>query len=100
MTSISDELLKQENFCEQYRLILDNKNQIIEQIKTIEEKHQDLYEQYLTLGKLLSFLMFNKRKSLWSCFDCQNRCRDHTCDTKSGQNFWAVVRDRSADAFD
>ena len=65
VTSISDEILKQETFCEQYRLILDNKNQIIEQIKTIEEKHQDLYEQYLTLGKLLSFLMFNKRYHLY-----------------------------------
>ena len=61
ISSISDEISKQENFCEQYRLVLDNKNQIIEQIKTIEEKHKDLYEQYLTLGKLFSFLMFNKR---------------------------------------
>ena len=61
ISSISDEISKQENFCEQYRLVLDNKNQIIEQIKTIEEKHKELYEQYLTLGKLFSFLMFNKR---------------------------------------
>ena len=61
ISSISDEISKQENLCEQYRLVLDNKNQIIEQIKTIEEKHKDLYEQYLTLGKLFSFLMFNKR---------------------------------------
>ena len=30
ITSINEEISKQENFCDQYRLLLDNKNQIIE----------------------------------------------------------------------
>ena len=65
ITSISDEISKQENFCDQYRLILDNKNQIIEQIKTIDEKNNELYENYLSLGKILSFLMFNNKYHLY-----------------------------------
>ena len=56
ITSINEEISKQENFCDQYRLLLDNKNQIIEQIKTIDEKNNELYDNYLTLGKILSFL--------------------------------------------
>ena len=65
ITSINEEISKQENFCDQYRLLLDNKNQIIEQIKTIDEKNNELYDNYLTLGKILTFLMFNNKYHLY-----------------------------------
>ena len=65
ITSINEEISKQENFCDQYRLLLDNKNQIIEQIKTIDEKNNELYDNYLTLGKILLSLMFNNKYHLY-----------------------------------
>ena len=58
--SISDELMKQPNIYEQYKILIQNKKLIIHMFKGADLKDKDLYDRYLEIGKDLAYLFFNK----------------------------------------
>ena len=58
--SLSDGLIKQNNSYEQYNILIQNKKIILDIINNIDIKNQENYTKYLELGKILSYLLFNK----------------------------------------
>ena len=58
--SISDEIMKQNNIYEQYKVIIQNKKLIIGMLKSANIDDKDLQDRYLELGKNLAYLFFNK----------------------------------------
>ena len=58
--SISECLIKQNNFYEQYNILIQNKKLIIDNIKKANIKSKENYNRYLELGRILSYLFFNK----------------------------------------
>ena len=58
--SLSDGLIKQNNSYEQYNILIQNKKIILGIINNIDIKSQENYTKYLELGKILSYLLFNK----------------------------------------
>ena len=58
--SISENLIKQNNFYEQYNVLIKNKKLIIDTIKKINIKNKRNYCRYLEFGRTLTYLFFNK----------------------------------------
>ena len=58
--SVSDELMRQKNIYEQYKIIIQNSKLIIDMIKAADIDDKELHERYLEFGKNLAYLFFNK----------------------------------------
>jgi hypothetical protein len=58
--SVTDQLKRQPNIYEQYKLIIQNKKYIISMLKASDVNDKDSYERILELGKSLLYLYFNK----------------------------------------
>ncbi len=58
--SVTDQLKKQPNIYEQYKLIIQNKKYIISMLKASDINDKDLHERYLELGKSLLYIYYNK----------------------------------------
>ena len=58
--SISENIIKQNNVYEQYNILIQNKKLIIDKIKKINIKNKEMYPRFLELGRILSYLFFNK----------------------------------------
>ena len=71
--SISDELMKQENIYEQYKVIIQNKKLIIKMIKNCDLEDKELYEKYLEIGKNLTYLFYNKNFRLYLSSSSSNQ---------------------------
>ena len=74
--SVSDELMKQENLYEQFKVIIQNKKLIIKMIKECDLEDRELYEKYLEFGKNLTYLFFNKSFRLYLSSDNKNNKDD------------------------
>lgn len=61
LSSLNKALMNQQNLYDQYLLFLDNKNQILELIRTLDQNNTGLYEDYFTFGKIASMMLFNKK---------------------------------------
>ena len=92
--SISDELMKQPNMYEQYKIFIQNKSLIINTIKGADLKDKDLYDRYLEIGKDLAYLFFNKTFRLYiskanrsSNDDSENNDNDNEIDDIFGLTY-------------
>ena len=60
LISLSQELERQPNIYEQYKIFKQNKLYFLYFIQNCEEKNTSLYEDYIKIGKILACLFFNK----------------------------------------
>ena len=67
--SITDELMKQPNVYEQYKVIIQNKKLITNMIKESDIDDKDLQDRYLELGKDLAYLFYNKSFKLYFSYN-------------------------------
>ena len=62
---LTDELEIQPNIYEQYQVFIQNKKTILKMIESTDIKDANNYEWFLTLGKYLAYMFFNKSANLY-----------------------------------
>ena len=63
--SLLNELENQPNIYEQYQVVIQNEQKIMDMINTSDLKDRDSFDDYLRLGKYLAYLFYNKSYALF-----------------------------------